>query len=426
MSKIKKGVDMELLAPAGDKNKLIMAFNYGADAVYLASKKFGLRTFAGNFDLEELKWATNFAHKLGKKVYVTVNIIPHDSDLIGLDDYIKSLDEAHVDAVIVSDLGVMQIVKRVAPKLDIHISTQANVTNSETAKFYASLGAKRIILAREMSLEEIKNIRKELPQEVEIEAFCHGAMCISYSGRCLLSTFMTGRDANRGACVQACRWQYEINEVNKKEKYPIEEDSKGTYILNSQDMCMIKYLNQIKDAGVASIKIEGRMKSEYYVANVVNAYRLALDYLSSHKTYRLPEKIANEVNKSSHRQYGTGFYFGEAKQNFDSSMPEASYDFVALVKSDTEDGKTLVEMRNRFKLGEELEVLTPEHNFLAGENCDLKKAKDYASLNDTITIKAIVDESGVEIEDCKKVQQLVYIKTDKKLRTNDVLRRKKG
>ena len=219
---------MELLAPVGNIDKLKLAIHYGADAVYLASKRFGLRTFAGNFDSEQLEWAVKFVHDAGKKIYITINIIPHDSDFEGLEDYIKQLDKLGVDAVIVADLGVMQVVKRVAPNLDIHVSTQANVTNSETAKFYASLGAKRIILARELSLEEIKKLRNELPRDVELECFGHGAMCISYSGRCLLSTFMTGRDANRGACVQACRWNYTIRETNKTEEYPIEEDSKGT------------------------------------------------------------------------------------------------------------------------------------------------------------------------------------------------------
>lgn len=400
---------MELLAPAGDRNKLIMAFNYGADAVYLASKRYGLRTFAGNFDLEELKWATEYAHKLNKKVYVTVNIIPHDADFDGLDEYIKSLAQANVDAVIVSDLGVIQVVKRVAPKLDIHVSTQANVTNSETANFFASLGVKRIILAREMSLEEIKKIRANLPRDVELEAFCHGAMCISYSGRCLLSSFMTGRDANRGACVQACRWEYEINEVAKKDKYPIEEDSHGTYILNSQDMCMIEHLDKLRDAGVASIKIEGRMKSEYYVANIVNAYRMALNYLDSHENFDLPEEIKNEVFKSSHRQYGTGFYFDKAKQNLNTSMPEADYDFVAVVLKGTEKNGALAEMRNRFKAGEILELLTP--------NGDLD--------DNLIKIESITDEQGEKIEDCKKVQQKVFIITDKILKPYDIIRRKK-
>lgn len=403
---------MELLAPAGDKNKLIMAINYGADAVYMASKKFGLRTFASNFDMEELKWAVDYVHSFGKKIYITVNIIPHDSDLEGLDEYIMQLDQMGVDAVIVSDLGVIQIVKRVAPNLDIHVSTQANITNSETACFYASLGVKRVILARELSLEEIINMRQRLPQQVEIEAFCHGAMCISYSGRCLLSTFMTGRDANRGACVQACRWQYEINEVNKPDKYPIEEDSHGTYILNSQDMCMIKYLDQLEKAGIASIKIEGRMKSEYYVANITNAYRMALNYLHNHPQYDLPQSIIDEVYKSSHRQYGTGFYFGKATQNLQTSMPESDYDFVAIVCEDLKDGKAVVEMRNRFKVGEKLELLTPH-------------ISQDAEYDTDITILSIQDENGENIDDCKKVQQKVTVFANRPLHKYDILRRKK-
>lgn len=398
---------MELLAPVGDKNKLMMAIHYGADAVYLASKRFGLRTFAGNFEIDELKWAVDYAHKNGVKVYVTVNIIPHDSHLQGLDEYILALYKMKVDAVIVADLGVIQIIKKVAPKMEIHLSTQANVTNSATANFYASLGVKRIVLARELSFEEIKIIRENLPEDVELEAFAHGAMCISYSGRCLLSNFMTGRDGNCGACVQACRWEYEINEVNKTEKYPIQEDEKGTYILNSQDMCMIKYLDKIKQAGVSSIKIEGRMKSEYYVANIVNAYRMALDYLSSHKTYNLPDKIYNEVFKSSHRQYGTGFYFGQAKQCLETSLPENTYDFVAVCLEDSKNGKAKLEMRNRFKTGEVLEKLSTQNN------------------NQHVEIVKIEDENGEEITDCKIVQQKVLVTTNVKLKKYDILRRKK-
>lgn len=398
---------MELLAPVGDKNKLVLAIHYGADAVYLASKRFGLRSFAGNFDEEELKWAVEYVHKFGKKIYITINIMPHDDDFNGLDEYIKQLDALGVDAVIVSDLGVMRVVKRVAPNLAIHISTQANVTNSETANFYAEMGAKRIILARELSIEEIKNIRKNLPKEIELECFAHGAMCISYSGRCLLSTFMTGRDANRGACVQACRWNYTIRETNKDEEYPIEEDSKGTYILNSHDICMIKYLDKLRDAGIASIKIEGRMKSEYYVANITNAYRQALDYLDTHKEYNLPSEIADEVNKSSHRTYSTGFFFGNAKQNLDTSMPEADYDFVAIVLEDSVNVKALVEMRNRFFVNNSLEVLSKFKN------------------NDIITISKIENDKGEIIDDVKVVQQKVYVYTDKPLHKYDILRRKK-
>ena len=399
---------MELLAPVGNPDKLKLAIHYGADAVYLASKRFGLRTFAGNFDESELKWAVEYVHNAGKKIYVTINILPHDSDFDGLGEYIKSLDKLGVDAIIVADLGVLRVAKRVAPNLDIHISTQANVTNSETANFYADLGVKRIILARELSLEEIQALRKNLPQHIELECFGHGAMCISYSGRCLLSTFMTGRDANRGACVQACRWNYTIRETNKTQEYPIEEDSKGTYILNSHDMCMIEHLDKLKEAGIASIKVEGRMKSEYYVANIINAYRQALDYMDSHEKYELPEEISNEVNKSSHRTYSTGFFFGGAKQNLETSMPEADYDFVAIVLEDTVGGKALVEMRNRFLVNSSLEVLSKFEN------------------NAIINISKIEDEEGNDVEDVKVVQQKVYVYTDKPLHKYDILRRKKS
>lgn len=259
---------MELLAPAGDKDKLIMSIEYGADAVYLASTRFGLRTFAGNFDLEGLKWAVEYAHERNVKVYVTVNIIPHESDLEDLPQYISYLDTIHVDALICADLGVISIVRRIAPNMPIHVSTQANITNSESAKVFISMGVKRLILAREMTLEEIRQLRKSIPKDIELEAFVHGAMCISYSGRCLLSNFFTNRDANRGACVQACRWEYVIREINKDQEYPIEEDTHGTYILNSKDLCMIEHLDKLRDAGVDSVKIEGRMKTEYYVANM--------------------------------------------------------------------------------------------------------------------------------------------------------------
>ena len=399
---------MELLAPVGTPDKLKLAIHYGADAVYLASKRVGLRTFAGNFDDEELKWAVEYVHTAGKKIYITINILPHDSDFEGLDEYVKYLEKLGVDAVIVADLGVMQVVKRVAPNLDIHISTQANVTNTETALLYVSLGAKRIILARELSLEEIKNIHQNLPQEIELEAFAHGAMCISYSGRCLLSNFMTGRDANRGACVQACRWNYTIRETNKDEEYPIEEDSKGTYILNSHDMCMINYLDKLKDAGITSIKIEGRMKSEYYVANITNAYRKALDYLYSNEHYDLPSEIEAEVYKSSHRTYSTGFFFGQPKQNLQTSMPEANYDFIAIVLEDSAEGKALVEMRNRFLANSSFELLSKFDN------------------NAIIHINKIETTQGEMLEDVKVVQQQVYVYTDKPLHKFDILRRKKS
>ena len=397
---------MELLAPAGDKQKLIMAIHYGADAVYLASTRFGLRTFAGNFDLEELKWAVEYAHERNVKVYVTVNIIPHESDLKELPEYILYLEKIGVDAVICADLGVISMVRRIAPDLDVHVSTQANITNSESAMVYVNMGVKRLILAREMTFDEIKEFRNKIPDNIEIEAFAHGAMCISYSGRCLLSNFFTGRDANRGACVQACRWNYEIREINKDQYFPIEEDKNGTYILNSKDMCMIDHLDKMREVGISSIKIEGRMKTEYYVANVVNAYRMALDYLQSHKDYNLPSEIKNEVYKSSHRDYSEGFFFGNPKQSLDSSLPIMTHDFIAVVLEDTENGKTKVEMRNKFAC-EELELLSKEKN------------------NDIINIEKIEDLDGNVLECCNVPKQVVYIHTNQSLKKLEILRRKK-
>ena len=247
--------------------KLKTAFRFGADAVYFAGKKFGLRAFAGNFEESEIEDAVKYAHSIGKKVYITVNILAHEADFDGLEEYIKYLAACKVDAVIVADVGIIKLIREVAPNLEIHVSTQANVTNSYSAKFFADMGVKRIVLARELSLEEIKKIRQNIPDNIELEAFVHGAMCISYSGRCLLSNYFTGRDSNRGACVQACRWEYSITEKSRQgEQFPIEEDARGTYILNSKDLCMLKHISELEKAGVTSFKIEGRMKSEYYVA----------------------------------------------------------------------------------------------------------------------------------------------------------------
>ena len=397
---------MELLAPAGDKQKLIMAIHYGADAVYLASTRFGLRTFAGNFDLDELKWAVEYAHEHDVKVYVTVNIIPHESDLADLPEYILYLEKIGVDAVICADLGVISMVRRIAPDLDVHVSTQANITNSESAMVYVNMGVKRLILAREMTMEEIKELRSKIPSDIELEAFAHGAMCISYSGRCLLSNFFTGRDANRGACVQACRWNYEIREINKEQFYPIEEDTHGSYILNSKDMCMIDHLDKMRDAGISSIKIEGRMKTEYYVANIVNAYRMALDYMNNNNTYNLPDEIRGEVYKSSHRDYSEGFFFSNPKQSLESSLPIMTHDFIAVVLENTQNGKTKVEMRNKFGC-EELELLSKDKN------------------NAIIKIEKIEDLEGNELDVCNVPKQVVYITTNQQLKKLEILRRKK-
>ena len=392
----------ELLAPAGTYEKMLIAFKYGADAVYFSGQRFGLRAFAGNFSNEEIVKAVKYAKEHNKKLYVTINIIAHDEDFEGLDEYVKFLYEVGINGVIVADIGVATFIKEVAPNLDIHISTQANIINSYSAKFFANLGVKRIVLARELSLEEIKNIRKNLPKEVEIECFVHGAMCISYSGRCLLSNYLTGRDSNRGQCVQACRWEYTITEKNRKgDEYTIEEDSKGTYILNSKDLCMIEYLKEMIDAGVTSF-IEGRMKSAYYVATVVNAYRRAFDNLDNAKA------LKEELEKASHRKYTTGFYFGSKdKECLESSYPVQTHEFMAIALNDADNGKVLFEQRNRFKVGDELEILS-----------------DGELFNKTIIIEKMEDEEGNQVEDAKNVQQKLFVYTDYNFKQGDILRKK--
>lgn len=399
---------VELLAPAGNYDKMITAFNYGADAVYMAGKKFGLRAFAGNFDNDEIEKATKHAHSIGKKVYITLNILAHEGDFAELKEYVQYLEKIGVDAVLVSDIGIMDFIRQYASKLTLHVSTQASILNSYAIKALIRLGAKRIVLARECSLEEIKQIRANIPPEIELEAFVHGAMCISYSGRCLLSNYLTGRDSNRGECVQACRWEYCISEVNRKDdKYPIQEDERGTYILNSKDLNMIEHLKELADAGVNSFKIEGRMKSPYYVANVVNAYRRALDNLNS-LTPDLIDELKTELVKTSHRKYTTGFYFGaDDKECLESSYPVQTHEFMALVMEDADGKKALIQQRNRFKVGDELEVLSPNDTF-----------------NKIIKVEKMQDENGEEIVDAKNVQQNLYLFTDVPLKKYDILRKK--
>ena len=392
---------VELLAPAGTFLKLKTAFKFGADAVYFAGKKFGLRAFAGNFEDDEIEKAVNYAHSLNKKVYITVNILAHEADFDGLKEYIEYLDKIGVDAVIVADVGIIKLIRDVAPNLDIHVSTQANVTNSYSAKFFQDMGVKRIVLARELSIEEIKKIHEAVP-DIELEAFVHGAMCISYSGRCLLSNYFTGRDSNRGACVQACRWEYTITEKSRQgQQFPIEEDERGTYILNSKDLCMIKHLKELEEAGVCSFKIEGRMKSEYYVACTVNAYRRAING---------EDVDISELEKSSHRLFTTGFYFGEKdKECFTSSSPVQTHEFMALVLEDAKDGYVKIEQRNRFKVGDTLEVLSPDENF-----------------NKKIKITEIKNLKGELIDDAKKVQEVLYLRTELDLKEGDILRAEKA
>lgn len=399
---------VELLAPAGTFEKMETAFRFGADAVYFAGKKFGLRAFAGNFSDNEIMEATTYAHSIGKKVYITINILAHEGDFIGLKEYLDELVKAKVDAVIVSDLGIIEFIKENAPSLTVHVSTQANILNSYAINFMYKMGVKRVILARELSIEEIKQIRKRIPKDLELESFVHGAMCISYSGRCLLSNYLTGRDANRGACTQPCRWEYTITEKSRKgEEYEIQEDDRGTYILNSKDMMMIEHLKELEDAGVTSFKIEGRMKSPYYVANVVNAYRYAIDNMDS-LTEKDYEMLKKELCKTSHRKYTTGFYLGaKDKECLESSMPVQTSEFMASVLSNGDGEKVLIEQRNRFKVGDTLEVLSPN--------------KD--TFNKTIKIEKMTDENGEEIVDAKDVQQKIYLFTKLNLEKGDILRK---
>jgi len=357
-------MSIELLAPAGNLEKLKMAIIYGADAVYLAGVRFGLRAGAGNFSLEDMKEGIVFAHKNNKKVYITLNIIPHNDDLTGIDSFIKQISELGTDAVIVSDPGVLSIVREINPEMPIHISTQANVTNYLSARFWQQQGATRIISARELSLKELSFIHKKLP-ELELEAFVHGSMCISYSGRCLLSNFMCGRDANRGDCAHPCRWKYYLMEEKRPGEYfPIIEDGSGTFIFNSKDLCMIEHIPELIEAGVTSFKIEGRMKSSFYVSTVVRAYRMALDaYLNSPENYVFQRKWLDEVGKVSHRSFTTGFFFGKPgheSQNYKTSSYIRTWDFVGIVKSYDEKEKTaVIEQRNKINKGDYIEIMQP-------------------------------------------------------------------
>ncbi len=352
----------ELLAPAGSLEKLKVAVTYGADAVYLAGKKFGLRAGAENFSQKDLQEGVSFAHRKGVLVYVAVNIFAHNRDLEGLEEYLEMLSSLPVDGIIVSDPGVLHTARKIT-SVPIHLSTQANTTNWASAAFWQAQGLKRLVLARELTLEEIKMIRKRV--ELELEVFVHGAMCISYSGRCLLSNFLTGRDANRGECAHPCRWKYSLVEEKRPGEYlPIEEDERGTYILNSRDLCMLEHLPELMAAGVNSFKIEGRMRSVHYVATVVGAYKRALDnYWEDPEGYVLDNYLREELEKVSHRKYFTGFFFGKPGpegQVYESSGYRETRKFIGLVRGyDREQGKAIVEQRSPFSVGEKIEILSP-------------------------------------------------------------------
>ncbi len=399
-------IQAELLAPAGSYQKLLTAFHFGADAAYVGGKQFSLRTFADNFTAEELSSAVSLAHSLGKKVYVTANIFARNADFPMLQDYFQQLEAIGADAAIISDPGVVYAAKKAAPNLAIHLSTQANTTNKYAVKFWQEQGVERVILARELSLKEIAEIHEFTP-ETELEAFVHGAMCISYSGRCLLSDYLDGRSSNRGACVQSCRWRYDVRALNatngQSEWLPIEEDERGTYIFNSKDLNMLAYLREMEGAGVRSFKIEGRMKSGYYLATVINAYRRLMDG----GDFALSE---TELSNVAHRDYTTAYALGKNPQtvNYEDSQSKGDYIYIADVVG-CEDGFVLAEMRNRFKKGDVLEVLSPDGNF----------AKTFVA-------EEIFDSKGEMTDDAKLVQEIYKIKCPYTLKKGDYLRRKKA
>ena len=399
---------IELLSPAGDFEKLKTAIHFGCDAVYFAGKRFGLRAFSDNFDDDEITKAIKYAHDHNVKVYITVNILAHNDDFNGLLDYLKFLDQNKADGVIVSDLGIAKLVLD-NTNLELHVSTQANITNLYTAKVWQNMGAKRLVLARELNLKEIYNIKKELNNDIDIETFIHGAMCISYSGRCLLSNYLTGRDSNKGACAQPCRWNYALGIKDNKDDisyYPIQEDNKGTYILNSKDLCLINNIKDLYDAGINSFKIEGRMKSNYYVATITNAYRRAID--DFYNNIKRDFDYISELQKTSNREFTTGFYFdSDQKTNTLTSKVSQTYMYTAVVLDYLDNNYLLVEHRNKFKLGDTLEVLSPDENF-----------------NKTFKVEEILDLNKNKIEEVKKIKQQVYIKCPYKLHKLDILRMK--
>lgn len=403
---------IELLAPAGNLEKLKMAIIYGADAVYMGGEAYGLRAYADNFSMEEMKKGIEFAHSRGKKVYVTMNIIPHNSDLHGIKEYAKEIEDLGADAIILSDPGMLMLVKEAVPGMHLHLSTQANNTNWASAQFWYNQGIKRIILARELSLKEIAQIREKVNNDLELEIFVHGSMCISYSGRCLLSNYMAGRDSNKGLCAHPCRWKYYLMEEKRPGEYlPVYENERGTFIFNSKDLCMIEHIPEIIKAGVNSIKIEGRMKSSYYVATIVRAYRAVIDaYYNNSEDYKFDSVWLEEISKASHRKFTTGFYFnkpGAEEQEYTSSSYIRDYDFVGLVRHyDKNTGIATVEQRNRMFTGEEIEVVVPDGRYFKQ------------------IIKSMKNEEGEDITSAPHPQMTVYMPMDKDVTEYTILRRK--
>ncbi len=400
----------ELLAPAGSLAKLKIAITYGADAVYVGGEEFSLRVAAENFTPEELAEGVEFAHKRGKKVYLTANIIPHNEDICRYEEFLKKYSKAGFDAVILSDLGMFQLTREIAPDLEIHVSTQANNVNFKSAEGWYKMGAKRVILAREMSFEEIAEIREKTPDGLELEAFVHGAMCISYSGRCLLSNYMTNRDSNQGACSHPCRWKYYLMEETRPGEYmPVVENERGTFIYNSKDLCMIEHIDRLIESGLDSFKIEGRVKTEYYLATVVKAYRDAIDkYFENPDGFKTDPRWLEELKKVSHRDYTTGFFFGKPdgnEQNYETSSYIRNYELLGIADSyDPSTGLLSVVQKNRFFKGSEVEFLRPRGDFIKHK------------------IEYMEDEEGNELEIANRPQKIAKIRIDTPIEKDSMMR----
>ena len=401
----------ELLAPAGSLEKLKKAFVYGADAVYIGGEEFSLRAAADNFTVEEIREGAAFAHARGGRVYLTANVIPHNRDIDDYADYLRLVKDTGIDAVILSDLGMFAVTREIAPELEIHISTQANNTNYGTYNFWYRQGARRVVTARELSMEEIADIRKHIPDDLEIETFVHGAMCISYSGRCLLSNYFTGRDANQGACTHPCRWKYAVMEESRPGEYlPVYENERGTYIFNSKDLCMIEHIPELIAAGIDSFKIEGRMKTALYVAVVARTYRKAIDdYLKDENLYRqnLPY-YREQIAKCTYRQFTTGFFFGKPThetQIYDSNTYVKEYTYLGIINGQNSQGMYGLEQRNKFSVGETIEVMKPDGRDL------------------TVKVLRICDEEGSDMESCPHPKQKIYVDLGIELSDQDLLRR---
>ncbi len=402
---------IELLAPAGDLERLKTAFIYGADAVYIGGEIFGMRSAAKNFNKEDMAEGVKFAHERGKQVFVTVNIIPRNEEFEQLEAYLKELEEIGVDAVIVSDPGVFSVVKKVVPNMEIHISTQASTTNAASATFWYNQGAKRVVMARELSFEEIKEIRDNSPEGMDIEAFIHGAMCMSYSGKCVISNYTTGRDANRGACAQSCRWKYTLVEEQENGEYEkVLDDVDAEFFFNTKDMCMINYIPQIIESGINSFKIEGRMKTAYYVATTVRAYRMAIDeYIKDPENWEFNPMWLEELKKGSHRHFSEGFYLGKTStrdQNYESASYVRNYDFIGVVRGhEEESGLVIVEQRNRMFVGDEIEIIGPYKETMYGK------------------ILEMYNEENEPIESAPHAKQIVKMKLDIPVEEHYMLRK---